>query len=358
MSRGGLAGSVCCCDCPPERCRLDCMYVDLNYTATGTFTDTYSSSDCFDDDYETMSRNFSFIAIGQPGYILNRGGIGTPEWICTCPKSNPYSNGNISGGLSITGSGSYSSESVTYYFLGSERIRNVVTTDYTVTWSNLGSPNSNFLFVGSNEPGPNFSAYAWDIVNDDYNCDEEERCMILIPNGGVLNGAGSAFTPSIFPETLSVAYRQIRSGQTLVQEFDESGSIVYQETFPISDQNDYYFPYAHLHRILNNRVDCDDDIGSYELAQGNTEAMCFAMERALGIGYLPIGLPDLNYPETEVCEQGEQQAPHTRSAAGVDIYDTGPCVLSLPATVSRTQVIRATARSTIEDWGAANCPTP
>ena len=333
------------------------MFVDLNYTATGTFSDNYSSSDCFDDDYETLTREFSFIATGQPGYILERGSAGEPEWICKCPKSNPYSNGNISGGLSITGSGSYSYERSTYYFLGFERINLVETTEYTVTWANIGSPTSNFVYTDSNEVGDLFTAYSWDIVNDDYNCDEEERCMILISNGGVLTGSGGVFTPGIFPETLSVVYRQTRTGQIITREFDESGSVLSELITPIDDVNDYYFPYAHLHRILNNRVDCDGEIDPYELAQGNTEAMCFAIERALNIGPEPF-VGDLNYVEYDPCDPGEAPAPHTRTCSGADAYLTGPCVNSLPSAVTRIQNIRATARSTIEEWGADNCPTP
>jgi len=325
------------------------MFATLDYTATGALSYSYDEVDCANGNTLNKSADFTFLARGTPGYTMQRRPLNPSSWYAPTGGSNPYANNNISGGLLIEGSGSVYQRS----YNNAADLEEI--TEYQVTWASLGSPDSNFVSAPDSF-GP--VGYEWLTTNSDYNCDEEERCMALISQGGVvLPGAPGGFPPGAL-ETLSVAFRITKVGSFTIRSYDGDGNIISEETFPIEWENTWTFPYTHMHVLDNNRLDCDSEIAPYFLAQGNTRRMVETMLDSLESPSGSSVIPNFEFSEDYFCDPESLLYPHTRRVSYTQGSFVGPCVLSTDIDIDESLVVSATATSIIEEWGAANCPTP
>ena len=349
MSRS-LAGVACCCVCPPDECRLPCLFQEIQFTATGTLTWEDTFYGCLTNGYDNKTASMNFQVRSLP-LINNIMDVNVPTGGGTLHRtnvdtSNIYAAGRFTGGFTIQALGSYqrSQRSPVYFPPGEPGgLYDVIETSYNISWSALSPPGGgNVVCTGTLSTTDIF-------VHD-------KKPGLVCEDEGCFTYAYQCRNPSNF-SVLSVPYTETWAGSVTVTTFrDDTGDIFeIGPTTSISETFTQEFPLGHLHVITKDpRLDCQDEYDPYYLLE------------ALGNSYMGAMFDSTQYPleniyspvTDDICDgQGEPQ-PLTRrtTVAGAEII--GPCSDSQTTTSSKIVNGTVTVRSVITQLEADNCPTP
>ena len=242
--------SACCCVCPPQSCCCDCLQVSTDITITGSVdvqnleADDWCGSSPGSISSLERTQEASIVGTGNLIAIMDVADPHKRQHKASFNENSPYSNGNLFGSMSISGSGEgefkqeqYTGTVLTYRNSG----------EYSITWQSVTG--EVLTEVGG-------GLYIWNVdnTNNSYNCDTDD-CRLLV----------SSFI------NCTILIEQSFTGFTRLEEWDNAGDSTYDETANYLETSFLTVPINVKIRYPGEYRDCEQALssGNYQVVESS-----------------------------------------------------------------------------------------